>query len=365
MRPARQSARRRLFRRIRPLSAVLVLAGALTWTACSGPAPQAGKDSTESGSEPLPTVRATRRDFALTAPWLGTVESRQSVTVVALQAGRIVSVEVADGARVDRGAPLFRLAGPAAERRRATLETKVASLEERARAAEQTAALRRQALAEQLVRRDELLAAEGDLAAVRADLAAARQELDALGSALALRAPIGGTFTGRRVAVGQDVTAGEALGRIVDARRLRVVAALYLPASAGEPADLEGAPVTFDGGRGAEGGGGAARIARVLPERGAGGAVTVWIEGGPLDVERTAKPPEGEPCLPGGPGRRSAARSASPSTPAPWPCRRRRWSRDEQDRPFVFVPRRGPGSGEGGYERRPSPPGSRRAAGWR
>jgi len=374
MRSSRQSTPRtpRTPRRLaRAVSAVLVLAGALTWTACSGPAPTAGADAGDGGREALPTARATRRDFALTVPWIGAVESRQSVTVVALQAGRIASVEVADGARVASGVLLFRLAGPAAERRRVSQEKQVASLEERVRSAEETVALRRQALAEQLVRRDELLAAEGDLAAVRADLAAARQELDTLGSALALRAPIGGTFTGRRVAVGQDVAAGQVLGRIVDAHRLRVVASLYPPSAASGLAgdlatldDLVGAPVTFDRGQGAgrddgSGGGpdrGAATVVRVLPDRGAGGAVTVWIEGGPLDAP-VAAPVKPEAAVaaqpPWGPGEtvsgtaRLAEHAGAVAVPEAAVVR------DERDRPFVFVPRPGAGSdGRPGYERR-------------
>jgi multidrug efflux pump subunit AcrA (membrane-fusion protein) len=338
----RRSASRRV---VRPLSAALVLTGVALWTACSGPAPTAGAEPGDRASGALPTARAARRDFALAAPWVGTVESRRSVTVVALQAGRIVSVGAADGAEVAPGDLLFRLAGPAAESRRTTLEQRVASLDERIRTAEETVALRRQALAEQLVRRDELLAAEGELAAVRAERDAARQELDALGSALALQAPIGGTFTGRRVAAGQDVAAGEALGRIVDARHLRVVASLYPPSPAGASdgqGDLEGAPVTFDGFRGAEADegsdGGAATIARVLPERGAGGAVTVWIEGGPLDVERTAEAPAGA-LPPWGLGEtvsgtvRLAGHADAVAVPEAAVVR------DEQDRPFVFVPR--------------------------
>jgi len=309
---------------------------------CSGsdrsPAADAGSP------QPLPTVRAERRALARTLPWYGTVESRRAVTVVALQAGRVVAVEAADGDRVARGDVLFRLAGPAAEHRRVTLEQKVASLEERTRAAEETAELRRRALAEQLVRRDEVMAAESDLAAVRQELTAARQELEALASALDLRAPAAGTFTGLRVAVGQDVAAGETLARLVDARDLRVTASIHLPSGLAPPS---GAPVAFDGG---EDGGQApsgARIVRVLPDRSASGATRVWIEGGPLSAAEGAAGGLAPPWAPG--------ETVSGSVRLPGPAGAvavpaAAVARDAEDRPFVFVPDEG-GSGEGGYRK--------------
>ncbi len=360
----------RAARRRRALAGALmgVLAPVLLLAGCSGAEPadgaRSGRGTAQARPAPLPTVRAERRDFAETLPWFGTAVSRQAVTVVALQAGRIVAVEADDGAAVHRGDLLFRLGGPAAARRRAALQEKVAALEKRARAAGKTVELRRQALAEQLVRRDELLAAEGDLAGVRQDLAAARQELAAEGSALALRAPAGGTFTGRRVSVGQDVAAGEDLARIVDATSLRVVASLHLPpgisSCAGPPGGasrqgscLEGAPVVFDdpdgGGSDGEASGGpdgsggpggpdrvGGRIVRVLPDRSPTGAVTVWIDGGSAVSGL-------------GPGEsvsgtvRLAVQAGAVAVPEG------AVARDEQDRPFVFVP--GP-AGSGGEETR-------------
>lgn len=321
-----------------------VVAGAMT--GCSGPeaggqAGQAGQ-ADRAGAETLPTVHAERRTFTRTVSWFGTVESRHAVRVVALEAGRVVAVEAADGGTVTRGEPLFRLGGPAAERRQATLGQRVASLEQQLRLAGATVTRRRQALAEKLVRRDELLAAEGDQARLQNELAAARQDLADLESALDLRAPASGTFTDRQVAVGQDVAAGDVLGRIVDAGSLRVVASLYPgdgDVAGGPGSDLDGAPVAFDGvAPPAESG---AAIVRVLPDRSAAGALTVWIEGGPLD---SAIPPAGAAPR-WGPGEavsgtvRLATHEGAVAVPEAAVVR------DEQDRPFVFVPR--PAGSEG------------------
>jgi|GEM_PF-797983 len=312
--------------------------GTMILTGCGGSGdPGATGGPTQGGA--LPTVRAERRDFSRSVPWFGRIESRHAVTVVAQAAGRVVAVEAADGSAVEAGRPLFRLGGPVAAARRATLEQKVHALEVRVQAADETVALRRDALAEQLVRRDELLAAEGEQARLGEELAAARQELDALDSALALRAPVGGTFTGRKVAVGQDVAAGEALAEIVDTASLRVVASVYFPSDASgtgtDSAGLVDAPVAFDDLPGGSGGAGgpAAKIVRVLPDRNAAGAVTVWIEGGPLQA-----PPEGKAGPPWGPGEtvsgsvRLAVHQGAVAVPET------AVARDAQDRPFVFVP---------------------------
>ena len=218
------------------------------------------------------------------------------------------------------------------------------------------------------MRRDELLAAESDLASVEEQLTAARQELDALGSALALRAPASGTFTDRQVAVGQDVAAGDVLARVVDGRSLRVVASIYPPSPSASsligrgPGGLGGAPVRFDGRAPGDGARATARIVRVLPERSAAGAVTVWIEGGPLATEPSgpagSAPPRRavrEPVWGVGETVSGTVRLAEHAGAVAVP--EAAVVRDEQDRPFVFVPRPQGDSGSGsdggpGYDRR-------------
>lgn len=309
----------------------LLLCAVLIGCGASGGAP--GQGSGGAKVEPLPTARAESRDFSRSLPWFGRVESRHAVTVVALQAGRITRIQAADGDEVERGEPLFRLGGPAAARRRAALEKKVQSLAERVRAAAETVELRRSALGEQLVRRDEVLAAEAELVRLKEELAAARQDLAVLASALDLRSPARGTFTGRRVAVGQDVTAGDTLAEVVDAGSLRVVASLYPTRGA----ELDGAPVALDGGQGAGQATAPARIVRVLPDRTDMGATTVWIEGGPLEAGRGGAWAPGETVS--GTLRLAEHRGAV-AVPEEAVVR------DERDRPFVFVPE--PGSGADG-----------------
>jgi len=282
------------------------------------------------GSEPLPIVRSELREFRQAVPWFGRTESRRTVTVVALEGGRIEAIEAKDGAEVRDGDPLFRLGGPAAERRRTILERRVEALEERVTAAGETVALQREALGERLVRRDELLTSEGELARLREELEVARQELDAMASALDLRASAPGVFTDRRVAVGQDVAAGDPLATIVDVGSLRVVASLFPPLGA----RLEDAPVTLDGVEGS----GEARVVRVLPGRSATGATTVWLEGGPLDGAVPGAPSVGEAVS----GTILLAHRAAAAVPEG------AIARDERGRPFVFVP-----DGQGGYRARP------------
>ena len=282
------------------------------------------------------TARPERRDFTRTEPWFGRVESRRSVPVQALEAGRIEAVEAADGATVERCQPLFKLGGPAASARRAALESRVSSLEDQLRLAGRAVDLKKDAAAEKLIRRSELLQAQGEKARLAADLAAARQDLARLDHALELSAPAAGTFARRRVNVGQDVAAGDTLAEIVATGSLRIVATLY-PASADEADALVGKTATVaedDPDRsGKLGPPLTGTIARVLPDRTADGAAQVWIEG--PDLDRNLHP--GETVS----GRvRLAVHARALAVPASAVVR------DDSGRPFVFV------AGPKGYEKR-------------
>ncbi len=339
--------RRRVPRLVSLLAALL----AVGLAGCGGERPGggAGTKAAQAERELLRTARPERRDFTRTEPWFGRVESRRSVPVAALEAGRIEAVRAADGAAVRRSQPLFKLGGPAASARRKALAAKVASLEERLRLADRAVALKRSAAREQLIRTDELLQAEDERARLAADLAAARGDLARLGRALELTAPAAGTFARRRVSVGQDVAAGETLAEIVATGSLRVVATLYPPSPA-EAARLQGKSATVET---AEPGGGEsgepaaplrATVVRVLPDSTPDGATQVWLEGPELD--RRLRPGEAVS------GRlRLAVHRRALAVPASAVVR------DDAGRPFVFV------AGPKGYERRPVATGLA-AGGW-
>ncbi len=341
-------------------AAVLVAMAAMAAMAaslvgCGGGEPGGGSEAQTRQAAQAAQVEAAliqtslpeHRDFSRTEPWFGSVESRRSVPVTALEAGRIEAVQATDGATVRRYQPLFKLGGPAASARRATLESKVSSLEERLRLAGQEVDLKEDAAAEKLIRRAELLQAQGDKARLASELASARQDLGRLSQALELTAPAAGTFARRRVSVGQDVAAGDTLAEIVATGSLRIVATLY-PASAEEAAALAGKTATVSEGEpGASGEPGRSlkgTVARVLPDQTADGGTQVWIEGPALD--RRLRPGEAV-----GGRVRLAVHTRALAVPASAVVR------DDAGRAFVFV------AGPKGYEKRPVTTGLS-AGGW-
>jgi RND family efflux transporter MFP subunit len=307
------------------IGAAVLLAGL---TGCGGGSPGPGAEGHKARPEAqvVRTASPERRHFTRTEPWFGRVESRRSVQVKALEAGRIEAVQAADGATVERCQPLFKLGGPAASARRAALESTVSSLEDQLRLAGREVDLKEDAAAEKLIRRSELLQAQGEKARLTAELASARQDLDRLGHALELTAPAAGTFARRRVSVGQDVAAGDTLAEIVATGSLRIVATLY-PASADEAVALTEKTATVEQDEPS------GTVARVLPDRTADGGTQVWIEGPGLD--RRLHP--GETVS----GRvRLAVHARALAVPASAVVR------DDAGRAFVFV------AVEKGYEKR-------------
>ncbi len=320
------------------LVGLLAVLLSIAFTGCGGgrPGGEGGAKAAEARRQLIQTARPERRDFARTQAWFGRVESRQSVPVTALQAGRIEAVQAADGAAVRRFQALFRLGGPAASARRTALEAKASSLEERLRLAAQAVDLERTASDEKLVPRADLLQAQAERSRLGAELASAREDLDRQAHALELTSPAAGTFTRRRVSVGQEVAAGDTLAEIVATGSLRVVATLF-PASLEEAAKLAGKVATVEAGeagQAAPGGALTGTVVRVLPDLTSDGATQVWIEGPELD--RHLRPGEAVS------GRlRLAVHRQALAVPAGAVVR------DDEGRAFVFV------AGPKGYEERP------------
>lgn len=196
---------------------------------------------------------ASRADLAPTVYGIGTVEAQHAYAVGPIQAGRLLSVRVDQGDRVQAGQLLAELdpvdlsqraeaASSAAARSRQAAQaaqSQVAEAESRVRLA-QANSERYQALYQQNFvakemadsRRHEAAAAEAALSAARANATAAQREIgraeaemrgiEQLRSSLKLVSPIDGVVTAREAEPGTTVVAGQAVVRLVDPAQLWV-----------------------------------------------------------------------------------------------------------------------------------------------
>ncbi len=146
----------------------------------------------------------------------GRMEPFNDVIVSAEQAGRIISLDVADGERVRQGDILLRLD----ER---LWRTELQRTELVARDAHRDLARLRDLRATGAVSQSDLDAAE--MRAATADLA--REEAAIRLEKCAPATPIDGIVEDRRVAIGETVNPGQALFRLVDTARIKVV--FYVP----------------------------------------------------------------------------------------------------------------------------------------
>ncbi len=235
-----------------------------------------GSREISAGKGPQPvlieTGRPLHRDLRLSTGWIGRVESRYSVKVVALEEGRIVSVDTADETVVKKGDLLFSMGGPEINSRIAYMKDRVASLRQRLSISAARVKRKRQAVKLRFSSRDELETAEDALARIQTDLSRTRHDLQLLVDLIKIRSPVHGVFTRRTVNAGQDVGKGMILGYITDPRRLRIVATLF-PGSA---VSIQGktAIVHTENKQTISG-----KITRVLPEHSPAGGTIVWIEG--------------------------------------------------------------------------------------
>lgn len=253
------------------LPALLLVAGGLVWPRFCRAAPESP------AAQPLlKTARPAQRSFSRSVPWTGRVAARVSLTLLAQTDGRVVALPVADQAKVAKGQLVARLGGAQLASRQAGLKERETSLSAQLDLNRQSLDRLQQGLQDQLATKDQLAAAQQDRIRLESELHQAYLDSEALDRQRRILAPAAGIFTGRRVSVGQQVKAGDELGRIIDPGRLRIEAALFPP----QGTQLQGRPVTIRlaGGQLVSG-----RISAVLPEADASGAVQVWIEGFPVD----------------------------------------------------------------------------------
>ncbi len=254
------------------------LAGLAVWyMKTRGPDSEPASFASTAGPH-IATVRPVRRTFTLNLPWVGTVETRASVDLTALVAGRIEHIEAKDQSPIKTGDPVMRLGGPQIDTARADLTDKITALKSQIDLARETVERHQKNLASRLVTKDEVAAAEDTLFRLEARLRQARLKLAALENQRNISAPMDGVFTDRQVSLGQHVDAGQRVGEIVDNDRLRIVASLFPPADI----DLEGKEATV---RAEKDRRLTAVVRCVLPRASASGATTVWIEGPQIDAQ--------------------------------------------------------------------------------
>ncbi len=241
------------------------------------------------GEGPVPAGRAptldsvivsslpVERTFSQRIPWIGTVESRASVELKALQAGRVESLEAGDQTFVRAGATIIRLGGFQVETQRARLQAEIESAQSQLELARQTVQRLNENVRQQLATRDQLAAAQESQIKLQMQRREAQLALESFEQHVNVRAPMAGVFTNRRVSPGQAVSAGEVLGEVIDPNHLRIVAALFPPVGI----RLEGmaAAVRLSGDEYLAG-----TVGSVLPQAAGTGATRVWIEGPPIDA---------------------------------------------------------------------------------
>jgi len=218
---------------------------------------------------PTATVE-TGHTFITALPWFGQLESSQAVTIPARTDGLVVSIGVADETAVKQGAVLFTLAGKAVESRAVNLRQQLTQANRAVAIARKNLRLKRSQRAQALATNEQVNTAENALSLAQARAAAARQALASLHTGTRITAPTDGVFTARAVHVGQYVSAGMILARIVNPHRLRIRASLFRAPGR----KLTGLPAVIHTPHGDVAG----VVAATMPETTAEGGLQVWID---------------------------------------------------------------------------------------
>ena len=183
-------------------------------------------NSTMPDTEPLPATATAlsdllktdtprRRDFMETCRWLGEVKSRYRARVVALETGRIVSLDAMDGMPVTKDALLFTIGGPMINSRREVLRNEAATLQKRVSLAERMVGIKREAVSRKIARYEELSSAEDALARLKSESESARQETQRCTTGLHWSDTRDGVCATRGISAGREVQKGESLTEIV------------------------------------------------------------------------------------------------------------------------------------------------------
>jgi len=267
----------------------------------------------------ISTAQPTLRTFKLQVPWIGTVEPQASVELIALVAGRVESIDAGDQHPIGKGQSVMRLGGTQIVDARAKLTAEIESLGMQLGLAQETLVRLEESLKTRLATKDQVAAAQETKVRLETQLRDARSSLRTLNRQSHMTAPMTGTFTNRRVSIGQDVAAGQVVGDVIDTDRLRVTASLFPPRDLG----LQGKEATI---RLSENQAVTGIVREVLPMTSGTGAMTVWIEGPQIDAHLYPGQTVGGDIM-------AESRSGFPAVPESAIVY------DAQDHPFVFVRR--------------------------
>jgi len=234
----------------------------------------------------LPTTTNAPTDIVQTAhvfttalPWFGQVESGAAVTITARTTGLIVSIGAADESAVKQGDVLFTLAGKSVESRSMDLRQQLVQSNREVAIAQKNLRLKRSQRQQGLATNEQVNVAENALSLAHAHASSARQAMASLHISSRIVAPVDGVFTGRAVYIGQYVSIGMNLARIINTHHSRIRASLFPPVDV----NLTGrtAVIHRDGGdiRGT--------VSATMPETTAEGGTRIWIDG---DAVQTLMP---------------------------------------------------------------------------
>ncbi|HEW79865.1 MAG TPA: efflux RND transporter periplasmic adaptor subunit [Phycisphaerales bacterium] len=221
------------------------------------------------------------KDFKVTEHFFGKAYAKNKVTITALEAGMIFSVDVADESFVKKGDVIFTLGGARINASTAAIKQKIESLKQQQSLAESTLSRKQQAREQRIASFDELDKAKVTLANLNTQLKEAVGQLQALEDAIRIKSQISGIFTNRKVNAGQNVEKADVLAEIIDPNNLRIAATLF----PSESAQLQGcsAAIHTAGGKILSG-----VIISVLAQRTSAGGTMAWLESD--DINEKLKP---------------------------------------------------------------------------
>jgi len=213
--------------------------------------------------------------FPQSMTWFGQVKSVKRVDIPARVNGLIVNISVADETAVKQGDVLFTLAGKEVESKALNLQQQLVQASNEVAIAKKNLHLRQHQLKQGLTTNEQVNLAEQALSLAKAHAATARQALTTIHAGSRITAPISGIFTMRTVHIGQYISRGMVLARIVAPHHNRIQASLFAPVGMA----LKGMSATIHTPNGVL----HATVSAVMPDANAQGATQIWIDGDALN----------------------------------------------------------------------------------
>lgn len=299
---------------------IIVLIIAVLFTASYLKSRSSRQQQNSTAVSPLKLTRTAlpqRKDFNAAAHFIGKAESKNTITVTALKAGTICSVDAADETVVQKGTLLFTLGGARVNASLAGINQKIESLKQQAATAKTAVSRKQQAVEQKIASLDALDKARAGLTLLNTQLKEANGQLQVLDDAIHIRTPVGGVFSSRRVGAGQQVEPGRVLAEIIIPADIRVAATLFYTGDV--PLQGRAAAIHTANGQVLSG-----IITSVLPRRTSAGGTEVFIEGGDINRElKSGQTVSGEVLL--------ATHKKALALPE------KAIVRDEQERTYVFL----------------------------